>query len=107
MLEGVDLGQVKHEEGEEECVCGGEDDEQPQERLPPEKHRQPMVLVSTNIDVDRYKLELCIKGWEAKRLKGCVFSPPSLLPVPGGGKEARKSNLSIASNPVSVHKKGI
>ena len=29
-----------------------------------------------------------IMGWEAKRLKGCVFSPPSFLPVPGRGKEA-------------------
>ena len=26
-----------------------------------------MVLVSTNIDVDRYKLELCIKGWVHQR----------------------------------------
>ena len=46
---------------------------------------------------------LHVKGWEAQRLKGCIFSPPSLLPVPGGGKEARKQNLSIASNPVSVY----
>ena len=43
-----------------------------------------------------------ITGREAKQLKGCVFSSPSLLPVPGRGKEARKRNLSIASNPVSV-----
>ena len=46
--------------------------------------------------------ELNLTGWEAKQLKGCVFSPPSLLPVPGRGKEVRKRNLSIASNPVSV-----
>ena len=45
---------------------------------------------------------LILTGWEAKRLKGCIFSPPSLLPVSGRGKEARKRNLSIASNPVSV-----
>ena len=38
-----------------------------------------------------------IKGREAKRLKCCVFSPPSFLPVPGRGKEARKRNLSITS----------
>ena len=43
-----------------------------------------------------------ITGWEAKRLKGCAFSPPSLLLVPGREKEARKRNLYIASNPVSV-----
>ena len=42
-------------------------------------------------------------GWEVMRLKGCVFLPPTLLPVPGGGKEARTCNLSIASNPVSVY----
>ena len=36
------------------------------------------------------------------RLKDCILSPPSLLQVPGRGKEARKRNLSIASNPVSV-----
>ena len=31
-------------------------------------------------------LEVGVTGWEAKRLKGCVFMPPSLLPVPGRGK---------------------
>ena len=41
--------------------------------------------------------------WEWKRLKGCVFSPPFLLPVLGGPKEARKRNLSIASIPVCDH----
>ena len=45
---------------------------------------------------------LDVMRWGGKRLKGCIFSPPSLLPVPGRGKEARKHNLSIASNPVSV-----
>ena len=33
-----------------------------------------------------------------KRSKGCVFSPPSLRPVPARGREARKRNLSIASH---------
>ena len=31
------------------------------------------------------------QGW--KQLKGCVFSPPSLRPVPARGREARKRNL--------------
>ena len=61
---------------------------------------------SVRHSTERVKCNLFIKwiltGWEAKRLKGCIFSPPSLAPVPGGGKEARKLNLSIASNPVSV-----
>ena len=39
-----------------------------------------------------------ITRWEGKRLKGCVFSPPSLAPVPG----ARKRNLSIGSIPVCL-----
>ena len=43
-----------------------------------------------------------LTGRVAKRLKGCVFLPPSLLPVPGRLKEARKHNLSIAFNPISV-----
>ena len=43
-----------------------------------------------------------LPGWEWKRLKGCVFSPPFLLPVLGGQKEARKRNLSIASIPVCL-----
>ena len=43
-----------------------------------------------------------IPGWEWKRLKGCVFSPPFLLPVLGGPKEARKRNLSIVSIPVCL-----
>ena len=43
-----------------------------------------------------------VTGWEWKRLKGCVFSPPFLLPVLGGPKEARKRNLSIASIPVCL-----
>ena len=37
-----------------------------------------------------------------KQLKGCVFSPPSLFPVPARGMEARKRNLSIASHPISL-----
>ena len=44
-----------------------------------------------------------IPGWEWKRLKGCIFSPPFLLPVLGGPKEARKCNLSIASIPVCLN----
>ena len=43
-----------------------------------------------------------ITEWEEKQLKGCVFSPPSLLLVPGRGKETRKRKLSIASYPISV-----
>ena len=39
----------------------------------------------------------------SKRLKGCVFSPPSLAPVPG----ARKRNLSIGSIPVCLLMSGI
>ena len=45
---------------------------------------------------------LCNSRWGGERLKGCVFSPSSLLPVSARGKEARKRNLSIASDPVSV-----
>ena len=37
-----------------------------------------------------------------KRLKGCVFSPPSLCLVPARGREARKHNLSIASLPIPL-----
>ena len=43
-----------------------------------------------------------VPGWEWKRLKGCVFSPPFLLPVLGGQKEVRKRYLSIASIPVCL-----
>ena len=50
-----------------------------------------------------YSKAAMVSIWEAKRLKGCVFSPPSLLPVQGRGTEASKRNLSIASNPVSVN----
>ena len=39
-----------------------------------------------------------------KRLKGCVFSPPSLCPVPARGREARKRKLSIASHPISLYR---
>ena len=39
-----------------------------------------------------------VTGWEAKRLKGCIFSPPSPL-ASGKGKEARKRNLSIVRFP--------
>ena len=38
VLEGIDVGQVEHEEGEEERVRGSEDHQQSQERLPPETH---------------------------------------------------------------------
>ena len=37
-----------------------------------------------------------------KRLEGCVFSPPSLCPLPARGREARKCNLSIASLPTPL-----
>ena len=40
------------------------------------------------------------RGW--KRWKGCVFSPPFLCPVPARGRGARKSNLSIAFQPISL-----
>ena len=43
-----------------------------------------------------------VPGWEWKRLKGCVFSPPFLLPVLGRPKEARKRSLSITSIPVCL-----
>ena len=59
-----------------------------------------LFSISNIIPIELSNIELT--GWEAKRLKGCIFSPPSLLPVPGRGKEARKHNLSIASNTVSV-----
>ena len=35
-------------------------------------------------------------------MKGCVFSPPSLCPVPSRGRKARKRNLSIASLPTPL-----
>ena len=41
-----------------------------------------------------------VTRWEGKQLKGCVFSPPSLAPVPG----TRKRNLSIGSLPTALHK---
>ena len=40
---------------------------------------------------------------EWKRLKGCVFSPPSVRPVLARGREARKRNPSITSIPTPVH----
>ena len=46
--------------------------------------------------------KLLLNRREWKRLKGCVFSPPSLCPVPGRGREARKRNPSIASIPAPV-----
>ena len=67
--------------------------------------RQSRALVLQVIlcfDKMRHYVVLDFNGWEAKRLKGCIFSPPSLLPVSGRGKEARKCDLSIATNPVSV-----
>ena len=36
-------------------------------------------------------------------MKGCIFSPPSLCPVPTRGREARKRNLSIALLPTPLH----
>ena len=44
-----------------------------------------------------------VKGWEAKRLKGCVFSPPSLLPVPGRGNEANSAASTNGSFPTLLH----
>ena len=41
----------------------------------------------------KIKFKVAVTRWEGKRLKGCVFLPPSLAPVPG----ARKRNLSIGS----------
>ena len=40
---------------------------------------------------------------EWKRLKGCVFSPPSDCPVLARGREARKRNPSITSIPNPVY----
>ena len=40
------------------------------------------------------------RGW--KRLKGCVYLPPCLCPVPARGRKARKRNLSIASLPIPL-----
>ena len=36
---------------------------------------------------------------EWKRLKGCVFSPPSVRPVPARGREARKPFNHFHSHP--------
>ena len=46
-----------------------------------------------------------INRWEWKRLKGRVFSPPSVRPVPARGREARKWNPSIASIPTPVYQR--
>ena len=60
-----------------------------------ETRSRTVVAKHTSMTVPRW-------GW--KRLKGCVFSPPSLCPVPARGREARKRNLSIASPPTPLHK---
>ena len=41
------------------------------------------------------------RGW--KRLKGCVFWPPSLCLLLARGREVRKRNLSIASLPIPLY----
>ena len=43
-----------------------------------------------------------LNRWEWKRLKGCVFLPPSVRPEPSRGREARKRNPSIPSIPTPV-----
>ena len=40
---------------------------------------------------------------EWKRLKGCVFSPPSVRPVPARGREQRRRNPSVTSIPTPVY----
>ena len=45
------------------------------------------------------------KGVGSEAIERLRFLASSLLPVPGRRKEARKRNLSIASNPVSVDSK--
>ena len=56
-----------------------------------------LFSISNIIPIELSNIELT--GWEAKRLKGCIFSPPSLLPVTGRGKEVRKRNLSSLPTP--------
>ena len=50
---------------------------------------------------------LNITPWEWKRLKGWVFSPTLVRPVPGGPKEVRKPNPSNASLPGCLFHGGI
>ena len=52
--------------------------------------------------IGAHDINAAVPGWEWKQLKGCVFWPPFLLPVPGGPKEARKRNPSIAYIPVCL-----
>ena len=47
-------------------------------------------------------IEQVITGWDLKWGTATLNPPPSLCPVPARGREARKRNLSITSNPVSL-----
>ena len=53
----------------------------------------PSVYVKRLFNINR-------REW--KRLKGCVFSPPSVCPIPARGREARQRNPSIDSIPTPV-----
>ena len=43
-----------------------------------------------------------VPRWDVKRWRGCVFSPPSLLPVPGRGKEADSAASTNKSFPIPL-----
>ena len=46
-----------------------------------------------------------VNGWDLKSSRGCVFSPPSLLPVPRRRSEAELGLPTIASFPIHLQKK--
>ena len=51
----------------------------------------------------KVRMNTVVTPWEWKRLKGWVFSPPSVRMVLGGPKETRKPNPSNASLPDCLH----
>ena len=58
------------------------------------------VLIVTVVTCSTVELKVNRREW--KLLKGCIFSPPSVRPVPARGREARKRNPSITSIPTPV-----
>ena len=43
-----------------------------------------------------------VPTWDVKRWRGCIFSPRSLLPVPGRGKEADSAATTNGSFPIPL-----
>ena len=94
-------GQEQREEGEEDM-----------DRSPQRTSRQVLIRSGSNpiptesqiIGHSSTGKKLIITRWDVKRWRGCVLSPPSLLQVPGRGKETDSAESTNGSFPILLYK---